>query len=462
MKPMNKVIFNTKIFNNFEHLDGLKCYFDDMNNISDYYFTIYEERLNLYGNSQVILYGINHWFPSSYFDLISDEQIEKLDLKEAFPVYDKGEKLIFTTDIKKIEECTMFDSQMQIIFLNLAGQVVTVLQDIEMTSRPDRIILEEMSMYYCPINLISKRWYEGYEPPKIKKKILCSYCNNFFSYISNEEETLPEEDKTLCPECRKRHFITPYHRYQPHIDFYKKKKDDNLFLGIEIEVDDGGEDNCEAKKIMSIMNKKKGKHFIYCSHDGSLNNGFEIITQPATLNYHKSIKKDYKTCFKQLISDGYRSHQTSTAGIHVHFSRAFFADNEEDNLAKLLYLVEKFWDEITIFSRRNYREIERYSKKIKCPSKEFVDAYNKKDIHEGHYYAVNICNPNTIELRMFRGTLNIDTFMAILDFVDSIARTAKNKSINELQSLTFEELLTPLAKRYFKTRLSAYNYEVEE
>lgn len=285
----------------------------------------------------------------------------------------------------------------------------------------------------------------------IPEKRYCSRCDSF--YLLFEEDNICEEDRKLCPRCRERNFITPYHAYSPAINFHKTSKDEpneNLFFGVELEVDGGGEINSYATEVMDILNKET--KFIYCSHDGSLDAGFEIITQPATLLYHKSLKESYKKAFKKLISRGYRSHDTNTAGIHVHFSRDYYSDNEEDNIAKLLYLVEKFWDEIVVFSRRDYRTLERYAKKINSDPDAFVERWNKSGNHDGHYYAVNISNPHTIELRMFRGTLNYNTYVAILEFVNSIVRVAKEKTISELQQIDFESILTPLCLEYYLSR----------
>lgn len=287
----------------------------------------------------------------------------------------------------------------------------------------------------------------------------CDRCGSSYSESMEAFSALPEEDRCLCPLCRERRFVTPYHHYQPHFEFHKKPNDDNLFLGVELEVDMGGQSDSEAGVIMDIMNKNEDGFMVYCSRDGSLNRGIEIITAPATLNYHKKLKTKYKTLFKRLIHDGYRSHNTSTCGIHVHFSRAFFEDNEDECVTKLLYLVERFWDEIVVFSRRDYTALEHYAKKPESDSKRFLRDWNKSNNHDGRYYAVNITNNNTIELRMFRGTLNYESFMAILDFADSLARTCKEKSNEELQSMSFMDLLTPDAKAYYESRLAVRRYD---
>lgn len=316
--------------------------------------------------------------------------------------------------------------------------------------------LMDFGNIHIPKEIIQRRLKKGETPTPYDEGpqvLVCEKCSKCFFYDSHAWE----EDRYLCPECRKREFITPYHGCTPHLQFFGSQKKDDLFLGVEIEVDKGGEDDNMAGSVVHKFNKNG--QFVYCSHDGSLTDGFEIITQPATLGYHESIGDTYSDVFSSLIKHGYRAHNTLTAGIHVHFSRAFFAPDEESNISKLLYLVEKFWDDIVIFSRRDYQSISRYAKKLDCPTKDFISKWNKRGCHDSHYYAVNISNPHTIELRMFRGTLNFKTFMAILQFVDKMATVVKKTPTENIQSVTFHDLCTPLAWEYYTARKEMNRFE---
>ena len=297
---------------------------------------------------------------------------------------------------------------------------------------------------------------DDYERPSAS--VRCVACGNRFD--PEEEATDVEEDRQLCPHCRKREFVLPYHHYTPKLDFWKMPNErTNLYFGMEIEADNGGESRSTAKQVVRQMNTEPGKWFMYVTHDGSLRNGIEMVTAPCTLKYHLAQADRYRALFKDLVRQGYRAHNTTTCGLHVHFSRAFYADNEEENICKLLYLVEKFWDDIVILSRRNYRELSRYYKKCGKDHEQFVCDWNKSNEHAGHYFAVNITNTDTIELRMFRGTLNVDTMLATLEFVDKLVRTAKSKTSEQLQRLTFNELLTPASRKLYQARLALLNFE---
>ena len=55
----------------------------------------------------------------------------------------------------------------------------------------------------------------------------------------------------------------------------------------------------------------------------------------------------------------------------------------------------------------------------------------------GRYAAVNLENDATIEMRIFRGTLKYNTFIATLQMVDEICKVAISLSDEFVQSLTW-------------------------
>lgn len=306
--------------------------------------------------------------------------------------------------------------------------------------------------WFFPESAIKELFYEGYTPPPLKPFAYCEYCGSGFFL----DETLPEEDRYLCENCRKRQVVLPYHRHTPKLDFFcteeEENEEDKLYFGIESEVDEGGEDNYTVRHILPLINTEEDRQmFIYCSHDGSLHNGFEIITQPATPNYHRQKRPEYEAVFNYLKRREYVAHNTSTCGIHIHFNRDFFKDNEELYISKLLYIIEKHWEDIIIFSRRSKNRL-RYCKKRDGNLKEFISAWDKSGDHEGHYYAVNLTNQNTIEFRIFKGTLNINTFFCIIDYMENLVRSVKTKSLAELRKMKFEDFLSEEGKEYFNSR----------
>ena len=63
--------------------------------------------------------------------------------------------------------------------------------------------------------------------------------------------------------------------YKPEPIFYGTG---SRYLGVELEIDEGGESHENAGQILRLANS--GDELVYCKHDGSLNEGFEIVTHP--------------------------------------------------------------------------------------------------------------------------------------------------------------------------------------
>lgn len=82
----------------------------------------------------------------------------------------------------------------------------------------------------------------------------------------------------------------------------------------------------------------------------------------------------------------------------------------------------------------------------------------------GRYVAVNLSNFSTIEFRMFRGTLKYETFIATIQLVDEICRTAVRLCDFEMENLLWSEFVQQINKEtkpeliaYLKSRLLYVN-----
>lgn len=275
-------------------------------------------------------------------------------------------------------------------------------------------------------------------------EVICDDCyDSLYTTCERCGETMLSSDAIngLCQDCYAHHWITSYHRDRPELKFFGDTHCNYVpYLGIELEVAYGGCEDDVTKEIMPLINTKDDI-FMYCSRDSSIENGFENITQPATFEYHMSIKEKYENVFNKLKSLGYLSHDTTCCGLHVHFNRKFFEDDEQNCLSKLLYLFTHFWNDICVFSRRAKYKM-HYCKKINMEIGNYIRESNKSQNHDYRYFALNLTNENTIEIRIFRGTLNIETFFASIELVNNLACMSKYKTIEELQQMTFNDLLT--------------------
>ena len=280
---------------------------------------------------------------------------------------------------------------------------------------------------------------------------VCSYCfSDHYTYcyecdrvISYDESIMGADDNDYCPECYDRIYNRAIHNYsfKPEPIFYGEA---NRYFGVELEIDRGGELEENARELLDIGNREK--EHIYIKHDGSLNDGMEIVTHPMTLDYH--IKNmNWDEIAKKALSMDYRSHKTSTCGFHIHVNRSSFSDTyaeREERIANVFYIVEKFWDRFLIFSRRTADQLAQWASRYGCGTAP-KDVYkNVKENYYGRYKCINDQNDATIEFRIFRGTLRTNTIIATLQMVNEICNVAVSMSEKELQELTWDEFVDRL------------------
>lgn len=283
----------------------------------------------------------------------------------------------------------------------------------------------------------------------------CSDCGRT---ISNSDAYYDDEDgdNARCYSCYCRHrserVIRDYY-YKPDPIFYG---DGNRFFGVELEVDKAGESHDSARRIADIANG--GEEYIYIKHDGSLDDGFEIVTHPMSLDFHKS-QMPWEAVLSKARDMGYLSHQAGTCGLHVHVNRTAFGDTEaeqEEVIARILYFFEKHWEELLKFSRRTRRQLQQWADRygLKEHPKDILK--HAKGDH-ARYTCVNLTNEETIEFRMFRGTLKFNTLIATLQLLDRICDVAIAFTDEELKDMPWTGFVSgcshlPELVQYLKER----------
>ena len=106
----------------------------------------------------------------------------------------------------------------------------------------------------------------------------------------------------------------------------------------------------------------------------------------------------------------------------------------------------RFTPEIIRFSRRRPSQMERYCRPLSLENiggmdqEETLESLTYKIKENGRhnrYLALNLCNRDTIEFRIFRGTLNVDTFTATIQFVKELVNYAKFHSLDEVKTISW-------------------------
>ena len=281
----------------------------------------------------------------------------------------------------------------------------------------------------------------------------CEICgqllhNDDVCYANGDDDG----ETPYCAGCCSRHEERRIHEYyyKPEPIFYG---DGPRYMGVELEIDEGGEDGDNAERILDVANADDER--VYCKHDGSLHNGFEIVTHPCSPEYHMN-EFPWAEILREAVRMGYTSHQARTCGLHIHVSRkAFGADGAEQEvrIARVLYFFEKNWEELLKFSRRTQSQLTQWANRygLKEHPMQILD-HAKEGTYRNRYTCVNLTNADTIEFRMFRGTLKLNTLLATLQLVNRVCDAAISLSDEEMKNLSW----TSFAADCVETELIQY------
>lgn len=317
----------------------------------------------------------------------------------------------------------------------------------------------------------ARSWYDDYCSPVGTATIDSSYLRASTSSYSSGYIGSWNLGIDSPTSQRREGYIHSYNHKPEYIHYYMpdEDKDTTLLLGAEIEVDCGGESEEHAQFVLKMMcgvDQNTGKALetkMYCMHDGSLSNGIEFATMPCSLEYHKQMP--YKKMFEYLDANGYKAHDTATCGLHIHANRAYLGKTElmqQLTISKILYILEKFNDEICVIARRDGK----YSQFVGNGKNEtsVVELYGKYK-NKDKYVALNLKHDETIEFRCFKGTLKYETYILTLEFVKCIIDYAKSINIEEVELIKWDDLMSIFSddlKEYYNSRLTKENKKKDE
>ena len=279
-------------------------------------------------------------------------------------------------------------------------------------------------------------------------------CDDCGRIIHRDRAYWDGDDNAYCASYWDEHSeVIHEYSYTPDLVFHSKGL---RHFGVELEIDNGGTDRYNAEKLLNIANADAEN--LYIKTDGSLDDGLELVTHPMTLEYHLN-EMPWAEVLRKAQEMDYLSHAAGTCGLHVHISRLAFGctyEQQEAAIARLLYFVEKFWAELLRFSRRTQSQMNRWAARYGIrltPSEQMSHAKNSC---AGRYTAVNLTNADTVEIRMFRGTLKLNTLKATLQMVNHLCEVAVSLSDSEVQDLSWFDFLDtvhePELIQYLKER----------
>ena len=256
--------------------------------------------------------------------------------------------------------------------------------------------------------------------------------------------------------------------------------DKTIFIGVELEM--GLTRNKPSEEIKAMLKSVMERIPCWFEYDGSIGNcpqtvyqSAELISQPISMKKWLELAPTFKVVCKELADFGFESHNLGTCGLHFHYT-VIDRDNKDT-------IVSRCWHQMHTWEREMHkiagRSWEYYACDLNCDDavvpeeKLAIDYLSDKVKTQGslstsdqHRIAINLQHPNDIEIRICRGTLNFDTFMARLEFFYNMYVQACSLNVIT-QRMTWNKLVhTKYIKAYVErhniaTLKKAYDYSTK-
>jgi len=237
----------------------------------------------------------------------------------------------------------------------------------------------------------------------------CEECGERSALNLSEGEECPNCGHCSYSDSEEDYGIIYHYDYRPDFVTFGTATKKSPFLGFEIEI--------ESRNDREELAQHCNDSFIDCylKNDGSLNDGFEVVSMPKTLEEHR--ESGYESAMKRAIELGGRSHNTETCGIHVHIDKSAMSEAHKVRFGMFFALCKP---QLEVLARR---DSQRW-----CEYKEITRNFRDYKENEGdRYEAINWLNRPTVEVRIFKGTLKYSTFMASMELCHAVYNFTMDK-----------------------------------
>jgi hypothetical protein len=246
----------------------------------------------------------------------------------------------------------------------------------------------------------------------------CPKCGGYASSASD----------CSCKHKKKSSAILNEYNYKPHWKNFKADFNDNLLFGIELEIERMGTD-------LSKTNSLYKKDWIVYKRDGSLSGqsgtgGFELVTMPLGWRWMQENRKEISEIF-ELSKQGFKSRVTATCGMHIHITKTAFTTY---NLYKYYQFMISNLDLLHLMSGRSWSNLQRWAAPQGKDGRTALQQCLDKTCTDRHI-AINLKNPESVEIRIFRGTLSSTIFWRNIEFCKSVYDFIKEINLAECEEL---------------------------
>lgn len=227
--------------------------------------------------------------------------------------------------------------------------------------------------------------------------------------------------------------------YRPDPIFHSTDDNSRLFFGMEIEVEAESYDN-RREAAQYAQNKLEMENSLaYLKNDGSLNCGFEVVTHPMTYDFFMNEADEFWDTIDKLKTDfNMKSWATRTCGLHIHISRSGFTSPPHmHRFLRLVYSNPDFYqlmagrtasswakfDDVMAYDGQNQKWTRSYKGKMADPTTTSTDRYS----------AINTNNRATVEMRIFKGSINTTNVRGALGLAHASVEYTRTMSLQEVK-----------------------------
>lgn len=217
-----------------------------------------------------------------------------------------------------------------------------------------------------------------------------------------------------------------------------------LYLGVELEVDNFPAPARSSDHLGLFPNYPRE---FYMKSDPSIHSGIELVSHPATLEYHEN-QFGWANILEVIREEEGKGRPN--CGLHIHFSKSFFGEpayTRNKCLLKVLYISKAYREPLYTFSRRAGREGWRQEgygllTTMGIRLTKVKDAEQAtREAGRAHTFAIQSNIPTTVEVRLFNSTTDLQQFFGALELVAYIAFVAKTYRISDLYHMPWGQFI---------------------
>ena len=190
-----------------------------------------------------------------------------------------------------------------------------------------------------------------------------------------------------------------------------------LTLGIEDEVQVRSSSRLSRGDLAYNITQHDLKNFAICKEDSSIGYGFEIVSKPATFEYHKTAWDIFFENSAQYL----RSYKDQSTGLHIHVNQSFFSRLAVGKILEFINsdINKTFIDSVSGRTATHY-----------CSRNNLLKIKDIKTYRDRGAFHPYVQRTKTHEFRCFSGNVKKESFFKTLEFVVSISQYAMSECTN--------------------------------